>query len=167
MLKKFGNFLMSSIWDTGRVEFRQYSGLSGSRPEKLLILGFESSTFTYISLLKKFGHFLMNSSRDTGGGFRSPPPARGKDILIPHRIGLKNDNFTIEYGKFSRVFLETPLKYRHSWYGVYCVSSLYINYLWLIQLKRCVCGYANLPLHCYPNIFVTLTRLNCPVTHII
>merc|ERR1711951_301547 len=80
---------------------------------------------------------------------------------------LKNDNFTIENGKFSRVFLETPLKYQHSGYGVYCVSSLYINYLWLIQLKWCVCGYANLPLHCYPNIFVTLTRLNCPVTHII
>ena len=44
------------------------------RPEKLLILGFESSTFTYISMLKKFGHSLMNSSQDTGGGFRSPPP---------------------------------------------------------------------------------------------
>ena len=38
---------------------------------------------------------------------------------------LKNDNFTIENGKFFRVFLETPLKYRHSRYGVYCVSSLY------------------------------------------
>ena len=69
--------------------FRQYSGLSGSRPEKLLILGFESSTFTYISMLKKFGHFLMNSSRDTGGGASGAPPARGKDILIPHRRGLK------------------------------------------------------------------------------
>ena len=88
MLKKFGKFLMRSIWDTGRVAFRQYSGLSGSRPKKLLILGFESSTFTYISMLKKFGHFLMNSSRDTGGGFRSPPPVRGKDILIPYGRGL-------------------------------------------------------------------------------
>ena len=68
--------------------FRQYSGLSGSRPEKLLILGFESSTFTYISMLKKFGHFLMNSSRDTGG-LQEPPPVRGKDILIPYGIGLK------------------------------------------------------------------------------
>merc|ERR1711951_161895 len=80
---------MSSIEDTGRVEFRQYSGLSGSRPEKLLILGFESSTFTYISMLKKFGHFLMNSSRDTGGGLQEPPPVRGKDNLIPYGIGLK------------------------------------------------------------------------------
>ena len=68
--------------------FRQYSGLSGGRPGKFLILGFESLIFIYISMLKKCGHFLMNSSRDTGGGFRSPPPARGKDILIPHRIGL-------------------------------------------------------------------------------
>ena len=74
MLKKFGNFLMSGIRDTGRLAFRQYSGLSGSRPEKFLILGFESSIFTYISMLKNFGHFLMNSSRDIGGGFRSPPP---------------------------------------------------------------------------------------------
>ena len=81
MLKKFGNFLMSSIWDTGRVAFRQYSGLSGSRPEKLLILGFESSTFTYISLLKKFGHFLMNSSRDTGGGLQE-----GEQELRPWEI---------------------------------------------------------------------------------
>ena len=31
-----------------------------------LIQGFESSLFTYISMLKKFGHFLMNSSRDQG-----------------------------------------------------------------------------------------------------
>ena len=44
------------------------------RPEKLLILGFESSTFTYISMLKKFDHFLMNSSRDTGGGIQEPTP---------------------------------------------------------------------------------------------
>ena len=55
----------------------------------MLILGFESSTFTYISMLKKFGHFLMNSSRDTGGGLQEPPPVRGKDILIPYGIGLK------------------------------------------------------------------------------
>ena len=40
-------------------------------------------------------------------------------------------------------------------------SSLYMVSNW------CVCGYTNLPLHCYPNIFVTLTKLNCPVTHII
>ena len=73
--------------------FRQYLGLSGSRPEKLLILGFESSTFTYISMLKKFGHFLMNSSRDTGGASGAPPPVRGKDILIPYGIGLRNGHF--------------------------------------------------------------------------
>ena len=78
--------------------FRQYSGLSGSRPKKLLILGFESSTFTYISLLKKFGHFLMNSSRDTGGGLQEPPPVRGKDILIPYGRGLTLESIRIGVG---------------------------------------------------------------------
>ena len=68
------------------------SGLSGSRPEKLLILGFESSLFTYISMLKKFGHFLVNRSCDTGGGFRSPTPVDGKDILIPCKIRLLHCN---------------------------------------------------------------------------
>ena len=52
-----------------------YPGLSVSRPEKSLILDFESSLFSYISMLKRFGHFLMNSSRDRGGGSLSPPPA--------------------------------------------------------------------------------------------
>ena len=46
-----------------------YSGLSVSRPEKSLILNFESSLFTYISMLKRFGHFLMNSI------MCPPPPA--------------------------------------------------------------------------------------------
>ena len=73
MLKKFGNFLMSGIRDTGRLAFRQYSGLSGSRPKKFLILVFDSSIFTYISMLKNFGHFLMNSSQDTGGASGAPP----------------------------------------------------------------------------------------------
>ena len=36
-----------------------YPGLSVSRPEKSLILNFESSLFTYISMLKRFGYFLM------------------------------------------------------------------------------------------------------------
>ena len=71
----------------------------------MLILGFESSTFTYISLLKKFSHFLMNSSRDTGGRLQEPPPARGKDILIPHRIGLSLS--FVMYTKYVAIYMMT------------------------------------------------------------
>ena len=68
--KSFVNFW----WEVFEIQGGWHSGLSGGRPGKFLILGFESLIFIYISMLKKCGHFLMNSSRDTGGGFRSPPP---------------------------------------------------------------------------------------------